>query len=85
MDALKEISRSLSSTKKLCDATIMLISRNLRMITVKGIYKIWRKQNLDIFPNMTANILANQRRFIERQLKLSEKKLSGIKKCTQNS
>lgn len=45
----------------------------------KDTYKIWRERNPNERPNLTDNALMNQRRFIEKQNKLTEIELDNIK------
>ncbi|CAH1111968.1 unnamed protein product [Psylliodes chrysocephalus] len=45
----------------------------------KSTYSIWRERNPDIFPTINPNTLANQRRFILREKKLTNIELEQIK------
>ena len=45
----------------------------------KDTYRIWRGKNPNDRPNLTDNALMNQRRYIERQNKLTEIKIEDIK------
>ena len=46
----------------------------------KDTYRIWRGKNPNDRPNLTDNALMNQRRYIERQNKLTEIKIEDIKR-----
>ena len=45
----------------------------------KETYRIWRERNLNERPNLTDNALMNQRRYIEKQNKLTEIGIDNIK------
>ena len=47
-------------------------------------YRIWRERNPNGRPNLTDNALMNQRRFIEKQNKLTEIELDNIKQRVEN-
>ena len=50
----------------------------------KETYRIWRERNLDERPNLTDNALMNQRRYIEKQNKLTEIGIDNIKQWTES-
>lgn len=50
----------------------------------KDTYRIWRERNPNERPNPTDNALMNQRRFIEKQNKLTGIELDNIKKRIEN-
>ena len=45
----------------------------------KDTFRMWRERNPNERPNLTANALMNQRRYIEKQHKLTEIELDNIK------
>ena len=47
-------------------------------------YRIWRERNPNERPNLTDNALMNQRRFIEKENKLTEIELDNIKQRVEN-
>ena len=50
----------------------------------KDTYRIWRERNPNERPNLTDNALMNQRRFIEKQNKLTGIELDNIKQRVEN-
>ena len=50
----------------------------------KDTYRIWKERNPNDRPNLTDNALMNQRRYIERQNKLTEIEINDIKRRTGN-
>ena len=50
----------------------------------KDTFRIWRERNPNERPNLTANALMNQRRYIEKQHKLTEIELDNIKQQIKN-
>ena len=50
----------------------------------KDTYRIWRERNPNDRPNLTDNALMNQRRYIERQHKLTEIEIDDIKRRIGN-
>ena len=50
----------------------------------KDTFRIWRERNPNERPNLTANALMNQRRYIEKQHKLTTIELDNIKQQIKN-